>query len=122
MNAMKHLAEEQQAAVYKKLCESALRVYDSNGDVKSVDDWKKIYEAILKVTGTKVRKTAKGIRVTSEVLYENVSLDTSNIISRDCVARWINELDDGSENGRTIIRKIYLFIDAIRRRYKSKLA
>ena len=121
MKAIKHLQEDQQALVYKKLCESALRVYDSNSEVKSVEEWKKIYETILEVTKVKVRKTARGLRVTSEIMYEDISLDTNNLFSRDCVARWMNDLDDGSEKGSTVISNICNHILFVRKRYLSKL-
>ena len=109
---IKDLTEEQQAKVYKMLSEAALRVFCRKSDI-SVEVWKKIYEFILMETGVKVRKIKEGLRIKSNITIEDVRTNTSNISYRDSIARWINEIDNGSDDGNYIIRQIYHFTKSI---------
>ena len=107
MNAIKHLPEEQQIEVYKKLCESALRVYANNDEVQSADNWKDIFDAISRITGIKVRKSSKNLRVFTDNAYEEVSMNTNNSVLQDIIKRQIHAIDNGSEKGDRDLKRIY---------------
>ncbi len=113
MNAMKHLTEEQQAAVYKKLCEAALRVYANNDELQSADDWKNIFDSIISITGIKVRKVSKGFRLISDIYCEYVNMNTSNSSLQDTITSMISSINDGTEQGYKRIKRIYNFISII---------
>lgn len=108
MNTMKHLTEEQQAVIYKKLCEAALRVYACNDELQSTNKWRDVFDSIILVTGIKVRKSSKGLRLSTDNAYEDVSMNTSNSLKLDCIKKMINAMDNDPEQGDKCIKRIYL--------------
>lgn len=113
MYDLRFLQEKQQAEVYKKLCESALRVYAYSQDEDSATSWKNIYSYITEQTGAKARKNKGGLKVIIGDYCETISLNTGNPDLKNSISRTINIIDDGTPEGNRRIKLAHGFVNAL---------